>query len=164
MPSLLDRELRLLAHVDLGEESSGEDSSGEDSSGEDSSGEKKKKKKKQPFKTDILKTRTRGRKPRNYEEVDSERDESGPTQDVSAVETPTNLTRPKDDPLDDDEAVIKFFSVLKAPCFFAQCTHRRTFTHSLHTRERNRRSLTNMTRSRHHTNRRRGDRPEQAHQ
>ena len=145
MPSLLDRELRLLAHVELGKDSSGEE-------------------KTQVFKMKPCKSRTRGGMPRNYEEVDSERDESGPTQDVSAVETPSSHSRPKDNPLEDEEAVIKFFSVLKAPCFFAQCTHRRTFTHSLHTRERNRRSLTNMTRSRHHTNRRRGDRPEQAHQ
>jgi lysozyme family protein len=54
--------------------------------------------------------------------------------------------------------------VLKAPCFFAQCTHSRTFTLSLGTSKHNGKSLTNITRSRHHTNRRRGDRPEQAHQ
>lgn len=114
MPSRLERELRLLAHVELGKDSSG-------------------KEKNQPFKMDPRESRTRGGMPTKIKNIDAERDGSGPTQDVSVVETPSNLTRPNNDPLDDDEAVIKFFSVLKASCFFAQCTHRRTFTHSLHT-------------------------------
>lgn len=91
MPSLLDRELKRLGHVYLG------------------------KGKTQIFKTKILVSRTRRGLPRNIEDVDAERDDSASTQDVHEVETPSNDSPPEDNPLDDDEVVARFFSVLKAP-------------------------------------------------
>ena len=115
--------------------------------------------KKQPFETEFPLSRTRGGLPKS---VDAERDETGPAQDVRLVETQSNESLLAHNPLDDDEAVIKFFSMLKAPCLLAPCTHSRCFTHSLHTRKHREKSLTNITCS--DTDRGRGDRPEQAHQ
>jgi hypothetical protein len=94
MPSLLERELKRLEHVYLGEN------------------------KTQIFKTKFSVSRTRGGLPRNMKSVGVEREESEQIQDGHLIETSSNNSAPDDSPLDDDEAVIKLFSVLKAPCFF----------------------------------------------
>jgi len=106
MPSLLERETKL----DLG-------------SDEET---------KQPFKTKLTLSRTRGGLPHNTESAGAEGDELGPTQNVHTVETQSNDPPPRYHPLNDDESVIKFFSVLNAPCFFAPRIRRRRFARSLH--------------------------------
>jgi hypothetical protein len=89
-------------------------------------------KKKQPFKTKVLEYRTRGDLRHRTMTIDGAHDESQPTQDSSMAETSSNNSRPKNDPLDNDEAFIKFFSVLKAPCFLSPPLRRRRSTRSLH--------------------------------
>jgi hypothetical protein len=138
MPSLLDRELKRLGHVYLGED------------------------KTQIFKTELCVSRTRGGLPRNIEAVDAERDGSASTQGVHEAETPSNDFPPKDNPLDDDEVVARFFSVLKAPCFFKSRLRQRLCSHCVHESTTKSHSLT-ITHSQHCTNRRRGGCPEQAH-
>jgi hypothetical protein len=104
MPTLLDREKKRLGHVYLGEN------------------------KTQVFETKFCVSRTRGGLPRNIKSVGAERDEPEQAQDAHLVETPSNNSALNDNPLDDDEVVIKLFSVLKAPCFFRSRLRQRLCT------------------------------------
>lgn len=89
MPSLYERERKLLGHVDLGSDDE----------------------KKQPFRTALLDARTRGGLRRIIKSGDGERKESGTAHVVHMVETRSNDPPAKGN-LVDDEALIKFSMML----------------------------------------------------
>jgi hypothetical protein len=123
MPTLLERELQRLAHVDLSDP-----------------------KKTQIFETKLCVSRTRGR-----QAIYVEREESVPTENIHMVETNSNDSQLGDNPLDNEEALVKFFLMLKA--LLAPCISHASLTHSLHTHTLNDKPHTNITLS-HGTNRR----------
>jgi len=104
MPTLLERELQRLAHVDLGDPN-----------------------KTQVFETKLCVSRTRGRQAIYVERDESEPDEESEiTEDVHVVETASNDSQLENNPLDNEEALIKFFLVLKAllaPCISHASPH-----------------------------------------
>ena len=131
MPSLLERERKILACVPLGRDET------------------------QMFETDLFDARARGGLRRKIKSVEAERDGSGSAHDVHMVETRSNDS-PAKKTLTDNEALIDFSLML--------CIQWLHITHSLHVYKLNGKSLTDITRREHGTNRRRGDCPEQTYQ
>jgi D-tyrosyl-tRNA(Tyr) deacylase len=102
MSSLLKRESQRLACVDLGSN------------------------KKQIFETVLCLSRTRSRQTQKNKTVHPARNESETMQHVRMDKTQRNGSRLQADPLDNEEALVKFFSMLKtvlAPCITLASHH-----------------------------------------